>query len=640
MKSYINGSKLTAALGRTRGFARLITLTAVVSGMLSLGAHPASAALAFLRGTVTAVGIEQFSSSPDSAILTGAFTGPGFIANGLFIPENRIQYDIINSDQGGLSSWTIHYSPAVGPFIIGACTPLGYITPTGATVAEGGSAYTTLFNAGFGVYNYNTGAPWMIDYEPDHITFFSAIAGGFALPPADGVGYLSPTPYLPSFSIEFDPSLTSALVPASAVVGTATFNGFVYGPVPHNPTGCITIQCSNVVEYTCGRCTNVNYNVQVTDNCCSNLTVQYFPPPTHCFLKGSTNVVEVVATDACGNGATNFFIVTVLPGPNCLPTNNPCINIQCSNIVVYTCASCIPVPYTATATDTCCPAGAGATLVFNPPPGFCFPLGVTTPVQVTAFDQCGNTASNSFLVTVLQGNCSSNGCIALQTSNMVVYTCSNSATVTYTAPYSDRCCSNATLFFSPPSGTIFPLGPSPVTATVTDQCGNSFSKMFTVTVIKNTNAPVINCPPSIILACAPGTSFALMPDETTNPALIAGNLGPVTVSQSIPPGAGVSGMTFVTLTVCNGCGDCVSCTVPVYALPDPALSLGTNKSGSSNFPTLTWPPAPAQLQSSTDLIHWAPLANGTNSPYTPSNPLPNAFYRLQFHFPTNVTTTN
>lgn len=631
----INGhpSSLTAASSRAHALARSITLPAIAAGLLLAGIPSSQAALTFIRGTATAVGIEQYSSSPDSAILTGAFTAPGFISGGLFIPENRIQYDIINSDQGQLTSWTINYSPAVGPLIIGACTPLGYVTPTGTIVPEGGSAYTTLFNAGFGVYNYNTGAPWTIDYEPDHITFTATGVGVPSLPPADGIGCLAPTSYLPSFSIEYDPSLTYGPVPATAVVGTTPFTGVVFGPLPPSATNCITIQCSNIVALTCGRCTNVNYNVHVTDNCCPNFSVQYFPPPTHCFPKNSTNVVEVVVTDTCGNGATNFFTVTVLQDPNCVPTN-PCINIVCSNIVAFTCDSCTPVPYNAFAIDTCCSA-APPTLVFNPPPGFCFPVGTTTPVSVIAFDQCGNTASNSFLVTVAPGrNCSSNGCISLQTSNVVVYTCSNSASVTYPTPYTDRCCSNSSIYVSPPSGSSFPLGTKPVMVIVSDQCGNSLSNVFTVTVIQDTNAPVINCPPAIYLPCGSGTGFAIMPDESTNSALTAGNLEPVTVSQSIPPGTHIYGMTFVTLTVSNGCGETASCTVPVYALPDPALSVGTNGPAGSGFPVLTWPPAPAQLQMSQDLIHWTSLAAGTNQPYTVSNPPPNAYFRLMFNYPT------
>jgi large repetitive protein len=633
MKSYFNKFKMIDT--RLRGLARGMGVPAVVAGLVLLAAQPAGAALGFLRGTVTAVGVEQFSSVPDSAILTGAFTGPGVINNGLFMPENRIQYDIINADQGPLYSWTIHYSAVVGPFILGACTPLGYITPTGATVPQGGNAYTTLFNAGYGVYNYNTGAAWIIDYEPDHITFSSAIAGAFALPPDGGVGYLSPTPYLPSFSIEYDPALSYGMIPASAVVGSVNYNGLVYGPIGPSATNCITLTSTNIVVYTCNPCTNVNYNVKVTDNCCSNVTLQYFPPQPHCFPLNSTNVVQVLATDVCGNGATNFFTVVVLPAANCNPTNTPCISIQCTNLVAYTCSnSCVPVTYNATATDRCCPA-SGATLTYNPPSGFCFPPG-TTVVKVTANDQCGSFATNSFTVTVLPGNCSSNGCIALQTTNIVVYACSNSAVVNYTAQFTDRCCNNAVLSFSPPSGSVFPLGTTPVQATVTDRCNNSLSKVFTVTVIQTTTGPVINCPASITLPCVGGTGFGVMPDETTNPALIAGNVGPVTVTQSIPPGTGLSGMTLVTLTVMNVCGQTASCTVPVYVVCDPALTMGTNAPGTPKLITFTWPPGPAQLQYSVDMSNWPFAAFGTNQPYTFTNPPPNAFFRLQYRFPTNV----
>ena len=206
-------------------------LVAILAGLLFVQAH-AAAALTFTRGTGTTVGIEQFSSTADSDTLVAAFTAPGTITTGLSIPETRIQYDVITSDQGSMSSWTVFYSPSLASDIIGAITPTGYVDSTGTSHTQGGFAFTTLFNAGFGVYNYNTGAPWSIDYEANHITF-TAVA---TLPPAAGVGELAPTSNLPSFDIEFSPSLGVGVVSAQAIVGTASFNGTVLGPVPEPGT--------------------------------------------------------------------------------------------------------------------------------------------------------------------------------------------------------------------------------------------------------------------------------------------------------------------------------------------------------------------------------------------------------------------
>src|SRR5262249_31290868 len=96
----------------------------------------ALAVLSFARGTPTTVGTIRFSSSPDSGTDTAGFTAPGTITGGLSIPTKRIQYDVINSDQGTMYSWTVYYTPDIGPSIIGAYTPLGYITAGGVKVPQ------------------------------------------------------------------------------------------------------------------------------------------------------------------------------------------------------------------------------------------------------------------------------------------------------------------------------------------------------------------------------------------------------------------------------------------------------------------------------------------------------------------------
>src|SRR5208337_2177221 len=166
MRSLIRILNLDAPRGASQ-LAHPSLVPALLAGILLIPTHPAVAALSFVTGTQTTVGSIRFSSTSDSVIITGALTGPGAITTGLSIPANRIQYDVINSDQGTMSSWTIHYAPSVGPSILGVFTPLGYLTSAGTAIPQGGYAYTTLFNAGYGPYTYNTGAPWTIDYEPD-----------------------------------------------------------------------------------------------------------------------------------------------------------------------------------------------------------------------------------------------------------------------------------------------------------------------------------------------------------------------------------------------------------------------------------------------------------------------------------------
>jgi len=359
---------------------------------------------------------------------------------------------------------------------------LGFVNQAGVATTQGGAAYMTLFNAGYGIYNYNPGSPWTIDYEATHITFMaSAAAVPVGLPANDGVGGLNPTFYLPSFAVLYKPNLANDLVPASAVISTAKLTGQVYGPLPGNP--CLTIESTNITVTTCSSCVPVNFSVNTIDACCSNVTVRYSPPSGTCFPINSTNSVTVTASDSCGNFASNNFTVTLVEG-NCPGT--PCITLDVSNIVAYTCSNCAEVYYNVTAVDNCCPA-AGPTLVFDPPPGTCFPVSNTIPVEVTATDACtGQSVSNVFTVTVLPGNCNSNPpCIQIQSPNVVAYTCSNCTTVPYPVRVVDDCCSNWVVYYSPPTNTCFPIdSTNRVKVIVYDQCGNTATNSFLVVVLR------------------------------------------------------------------------------------------------------------------------------------------------------------
>jgi hypothetical protein len=237
MKPHTYVSTLTGLASRQ---ATSTMLRAILVGLLFVQAHSAFA-LSFVRGTATSVGTEQFSSTTDTDTLTGAFTAAGVITNGLSIPEHRVQYDIITSSGGSLTSWTVNYSPTLAADIIGAITPIGFVDSGGMMHSQGGQAFTTLFNKGFGVYTYNTGAPWTIDFEADHVTFTGA--PGLALPAGAGVGDLSPTAFLPSFDLEFSPKVPFGDVPASVLVGTATGSGTVTGPVVPEPSTVSLVLC-------------------------------------------------------------------------------------------------------------------------------------------------------------------------------------------------------------------------------------------------------------------------------------------------------------------------------------------------------------------------------------------------------------
>jgi len=192
----------------------------------------------------------------------------------------------------------------------------------------------------------------------------------------------------------------------------------------------------------------------------------------------------------------------------------------------------------------------------------------TPTIPVSGFSPgCGYSYYYIDDVSVMDtGTCSStcsNGCIVIPTPpNIVVTTCSNSAAVSFSVYVSDYCCSNCvTLVSDPPSGNNFALGTTTVTNTATDTLGNSNSCTFTVTVIQNTNPPVITyCPASIIICTTNGCGS--MPDATSQVQAKNATGGDAIISQNIAPGTLLCSNTNVIVTATDACGDSTNRIVP------------------------------------------------------------------------------
>ena len=132
---------------------------------------------------------------------------------------------------------------------------------------------------------------------------------------------------------------------------------------------------------------------------------------------------------------------------------------------------------TATATDNC-----GPVTVTRSPSGNTFPVGTTT-VTWTAADGANpaNTTTATQTVTVIDNTPPMISCPA---SITLEPTCPSGAIATYTPPVGTDNCPNATTNRTAglASGSVFPIGTTTVTYTVTDASGNSASCSFTVTV--------------------------------------------------------------------------------------------------------------------------------------------------------------
>ena len=168
----------------------------------------------------------------------------------------------------------------------------------------------------------------------------------------------------------------------------------------------------------------------------------------------------------------------------------PCCEIVCpKNITVTACGTGAVVTYPPpTLTGPCL---TNATIVCAPPSGSLFPLGTNT-VTCTAVGPNGPEAVCTFTVTVSPAAppvivCPTN--ILIQGHSGCD---SNGTTVAYAPP---QVLNGTLVSCTPPSGSFFPWGLTPVTCIATNSCGTN-QCTFTVTVMQGLIIPNCTPPPS------------------------------------------------------------------------------------------------------------------------------------------------
>jgi hypothetical protein len=223
------------------------------------------------------------------------------------------------------------------------------------------------------------------------------------------------------------------------------------------------------------------------------------------------------------------------------------------------------------------PAVNGFTVACSPPPGSAFPVGATT-VTCVADNGRGSTSSCSFSVTVVDREAPTIFCPPAITLDTDPGLCS--ATATYTVTAADNC-PGVTVVCTPPSGSAFVKGTTPVSCTATDASGNSASCGFNVTVADR-EAPMILCPSDIILDTDPGLCSA----TATYTVTASDNCPGVTVVCAPPSGSAfLKGTTPVVCTATDASGNSASCgfNVTVADREPPVLR------GLAVTPAVLWP---------------------------------------------------
>ncbi len=195
------------------------------------------------------------------------------------------------------------------------------------------------------------------------------------------------------------------------------------------------------------------------------------------------------ATDAANNTTTASQTITVKD------TTAPVLTVPAPVAINNATGTCGAVAnFLATATDNC---SNNLTITYSQNPGTVFPVGTTT-VNVTAKDECGNTTTGSFTVTVTDNE----NPVITAPANIAVNNDEGicGAVVTFTAPVGTDNCPGATTVQTAglSSGSTFPVGTTTNTFVVTDAYNNTATASFTVTVTDN-ESPVIIAPANIAI---------------------------------------------------------------------------------------------------------------------------------------------
>jgi len=266
-------------------------------------------------------------------------------------------------------------------------------------------------------------------------------------------------------------------------------------------------------------------------------------------------LVTCTARDASGNTSIGSFFVRVVD------TTAPALFVP-AEITVTTTGSSEVVNFTATATDA---VDGSVSVACTPPSGSSFNSGVTI-VSCSATDAHGNTATDSFEITVAGSTPP-----VLNLPNITAEaTSASGANVTYGENVDNLNC-------TPPSGSLFALGASSVNCST-----ETLSGSFTVTVV-DTTPPELSLPSPITVEATSPSSTPVTWTATANDLVD----GAVSVVCTPPSGSGFAiGTTTVNCSATDAHNNTSTgnFTVSVVDTTPPVITSLTAS------PNSLWPP--------------------------------------------------
>ncbi|XP_022082302.1 mucin-2-like isoform X2 [Acanthaster planci] len=291
--------------------------------------------------------------------------------------------------------------------------------------------------------------------------------------------------------------------------------------------------------------------------------------PGSSFPPGTTPVTYTF-TDPAGNTVARTFNVNV----NVLP------DTQVPTILTFPSDTTITVPFgidSAVVTwdePTSSDNSGGTFQTPSKPSGSEFPLG-STPVTYTFTDPAGNEVSRTFTVNVVQLPDSTPPVVTSFPSDVTITVPfgTTGTPVTWNEPTSTDNSGTSSQSGSIPSGSVFPVGSTPVTYTFTDPAGNSVTQSFMVNVIMlpDTEPPqIVEFPDDITITVPFGTDE--VPINWPVPA-VSDNSGTVNSNSNKQPGSNFQpGTTPVTYTFTDPAGNTVTRTFNVNVVVEPDTS--------------------------------------------------------------------
>jgi choice-of-anchor A domain-containing protein len=285
----------------------------------------------------------------------------------------------------------------------------------------------------------------------------------------------------------------------------------------------------------------VNFAATATDNRPGTVTITYSQDPGTVFAVGTT-IVTVTATDEAGNIATGDFTVTV--NDTEVPVLTLPANVNATSSTGITVGA-------ATATDNC-----GTAVVSHSTIPASFPLGITN-ITWTATDAAGNTVSGVQTVTVTDVTVPTLfGVPANATAP-----CGVIPAVAVVTASDDFDTNPVVTMTETTNGNIITR-----TWTATDASGNTSSATQTITVIPDTQAPVITAPANVSSTSGTGINIGT--------ATATDNCSTPSVSHSTLPASFPLGVTNITWTAVDAAGNTVTAiqTVTVSDVAAPVLA--------------------------------------------------------------------